>query len=501
VLENRQQGTTSWHLDIDQKAENHEIEGYAGATSVNKGGQIQMMVNLSTAAQFTMDIYRLGWYPQGTNPDGTSCAPSCGGRLMQHVGPLNGIHQANCPQVTTQNDPNFGMTECNWTPSYTLTVPTSWTTGNYIVKLKRADGRQLESYMTFVVRDDASTAPVLYSMDVATWQAYNFWGGAGNNNVGYDLYSRFNYVTGADTGSRAYTVSFDRPYAGEGSTDGAGLLLNWDFPMIRYVESKGYDISYVTSLDLETNPNLLVGHKVFVNTGHDEYYSDNMRTAVTNGLSAGVNLALFSANNFYFRTQYQSSAGGTPNRRMHCDKNALPGSTTYEWRLVAPTRTENTIGGVMLLGIANDRPYLVSNASSWIYGGTGLKTYTGNGTSGVITSGANQNALPGIVGYEFDARASTTASLSSWAQYEPPGIQSVGHSFEPAGDGNATNVYHDATLYTAPSGATVFSAGTIDWSWGVDDGYNDGYCNCFHGYTNAVTQRITQNIVDRLSGP
>ncbi len=31
--------------------------------------------------------------------------------------------------------------------------------------------------MTFVVRDDSSTAPIVYSMDATTWEAYNFWGG------------------------------------------------------------------------------------------------------------------------------------------------------------------------------------------------------------------------------------------------------------------------------------------------------------------------------------
>ena len=67
------------------------------------------------------------------------------------------------------------------------------------------------------------------------------------------------------------------------------------------MESKGYDMTYVTSADLETNQSLLSGHRVFVNTGHDEYYSDGMRTTITNGVAAGVDLALFSANNFYFR--------------------------------------------------------------------------------------------------------------------------------------------------------------------------------------------------------
>jgi hypothetical protein len=500
VLENRNQGTTSWQLDIDRKAENHQIEGYASATSVNKGGSINFMVSLSSSAQYTMDIYRMGWYPQGTNPDGSSCAPSCGGRLMQHVGPLNGSTQANCPTVTTQNDPNFGMTECSWTPSYTLNVPSTWTTGNYIVKLTRQDGQRLESYMTFVVRDDSSTAPIVYSMDVTTWQAYNFWGGAGNNNVGYDLYSRFNDVTGDNTGSRAYSVSFDRPYDGEAASDGAGSFFNWDFPMVRFMESKGYDITYVTSVDLEANPSVLTGHRVFTNTGHDEYYSDNMRARLANGIAAGVNMAFFSANNFYYRITWAPDGAGTNYRRIHCDKNALAGSTTFEWRLLSPPSPENQLGGVMLEGIANERPFLVFDASSWIYAGTGLHNYTGNGTTGVVTSGSNQNALPGIVGYEFDSRASAVQNLAQWSAYEPSTTHTVGHSYVPAGDGNASNVWSDSVLWTAASGATIFSSGTIAWSWGVDDGYNDGYCGCFHSYTNAATQRVTQNILDRLSG-
>ena len=502
VLENQHQGTTSWHFTEDRKAENHEIEGYASLTSVNKGSQIAFMVSLSSSAQYTMDIYRIGWYPQGTNPDGSSCAPSCGGRLMLHVGPLSGSRQATCPQVTTPSNPDFGLTECRWTPSYTLNVPASWTTGNYIVKLRRLDGANLENYMTFAVRDDSSTAPIVYSLDVTTWQAYNFWGGSGNSNVGYDLYARFNDVTGNNNGERAYTVSFDRPYSGEGSTDGAGLFMNWDYPLIRWMESKGYDMTYVTSVDLEGNQNLLNGHRVFVNTGHDEYYSDGMRTTIMNGIARGTNMAFFSANNFYFRSTWASNGTGAPYRRLHSDKNGLPGSTTYQYRHLSPALPENIIGGVMLQGVASDRPYLVSDASSWIYEGTGLTNYTGNGTSGVITSGPNQNALPGIIGYEFDARASTSPTLSAYASFDPPGLQTVAHSFVPAADGNGPwNVWHDAVLYTAPSGATVFSAGTIQWAFGLDAGYNSGYCGCGQSFVNSATQRVTENILNRFSAP
>ena len=108
VLENQNPGTTSWQLTVDHKALNQEIEGYASKTSVNKGSSIDFMVSLSSNnAQYTMDIYRMGWYPTGTNPDGTSCAPSCGGRLMLHVGPLSGIAPGDLPAVDDAERPGL----------------------------------------------------------------------------------------------------------------------------------------------------------------------------------------------------------------------------------------------------------------------------------------------------------------------------------------------------------------------------------------------------------
>ncbi len=500
MQENQQQGTTSWQFTNYAKATKHEIEGYASETSVDQGGQIQFMVSLSANAQYNMDVYRLGWYPHGTNPDGTSCAPSCGGRLMQHVGPLSGFTQPSCPQDATATDPTYGMTECQWTPTYTLNVPTSWTTGVYLVKLTRLDDG-LQNYMTFVVRDDSDNAPVVYSLDVNTWQAYNFWGGAGNNDTGITLYGRINDVTMQDLpGSRAYTVSFDRPYMDQGSEDGAGNLMDWDFPLIRWMESQGYNTDYVTDVDLETNPALLLNHRVFVNTGHDEYYSDNMRNGIKNAIAGGVNMAFFSANDIYQRVVFQSDYAGAADRRIFDDKGALPGSTTYEWRYLTPEQPENSILGVMQNGVATARPFLVSDANSWIYAGTGLVNYTGNGTTGVVTSGPGQNALPGLVGYEFDERAANASSLSPYVPSEPAGIDQVGHSFVPASD-NGVNAWSDATLYTAPSGATVFAAGTIQWAFAVDNGYNDGWCDCGSNVASPIGQRITANILNRLSAP
>ncbi|HKS70312.1 MAG TPA: choice-of-anchor D domain-containing protein, partial [Ktedonobacterales bacterium] len=491
-IENQQPGSTGWQFDNYNKENNHEIEGYASLTSVNQGGQISFLVSLSATAQYKMDIYRMGYYPQGTNPDGSPCSP-CGGRLMQSIGPLTGGKQPACP--TTKSGVDFGLIECNWTPSYTLTVPTNWTTGNYVVKLTRLDD-SLENYMTFVVRSDGVPADIVYSMDVTTWAAYNYWGGAGNNDVGYDLYGEDNDVTqGFISDNRAYEVSFDRPYMDGNSLDGAGNFFVWDYPMIRWMESQGYNITYVTDVDLETNPSLFSGRKVFVNTGHDEYYSDNMRANLQNALNAGVNLAFFSANNIGNRILWYPSSTGQPDRKIYCDKGQFPNSTTVAWRGLTPPQPENALIGVMSNGVASGRPFLVADASSWIYAGTGLVNY--NGT--VKTSPPGQNAIQGLIGYEFDTRADDDRSLSDFVSFQPPGLHTVGHSFVPASD-NSVNAWSDSTLYTAASGAMVFAAGTIQWSWGVDNGFNDGFCDCNLGYANTDSQIITANVLNRFVG-
>jgi len=46
----------------------------------------------------------------------------------------------------------------------------------------------------------------------------------------------------------------------------------------------------------------------------------------------------------------------------------------------------------------------------------------------------------------------------------------------------------------------VFAAGTIQWAWGVDNGFNDGFCSCNTGKANAVSQQITANILNKFIG-
>src|SRR2546427_8263977 len=107
VIENQQPGTSQWRIPVGSAATDGggQIKGYASATSVNKGQNITFYVSVNPSQTYTIDVYRMGWY-QGL-----------GGRLMQHIGPLNGVRQSTCPTNSTT-----GMIECQWAPSYTLTT-------------------------------------------------------------------------------------------------------------------------------------------------------------------------------------------------------------------------------------------------------------------------------------------------------------------------------------------------------------------------------------------
>src|SRR5436309_11916042 len=115
VTENQQPGSSAWQLTKAGDDVNGQIKGYGSATSVLQGGSLTLYVTVNPAQTYTIDFYRVGWYG------------GLGGRLELHAGPINGATQPSCP-----TDPSTGLIACNWTPGYTLTVPSDWTSGAYL---------------------------------------------------------------------------------------------------------------------------------------------------------------------------------------------------------------------------------------------------------------------------------------------------------------------------------------------------------------------------------
>ncbi len=455
VLENQQPGTDNWIIPDtgDQQADDvsNQIKGYAGATSVNLGGSLTFYVTVNPSQTFTIDFYRLGYY-QGL-----------GGRLMLSVGPINGVQQPACPIVDSSTD----LVACSWSAGYTLNVPNTWTDGIYFAVLTNANNFQ--NYVPFVVRNDSRSAALLYQESVNTFQAYNNWGG-------YSL-----YPYNSTGGHQAYKVSFDRPYA----DDGSGDYFGWETYMVSWLEQQGYDVTYSTSVDTDLNPGRLLTVKGFLSVGHDEYWTKAMYDAAQNARDAGVSLAFFGANDLYWQARFEPSGSGASDRVLVCYKtNAPPYATdpitatnptltTANWRVPPVNRPEQSLLGVQFTAQTGDTwdntvSFQVSNNANWIYAGTGL---------------ANGATIPLITGYEADRQ---------WSGFPTPPYQGqtyalvAGSPFKDYPSGASDS--HNAAVYEAPSGAWVFSTGTMGWNFALGRA----------GYTNAAIQTITANVLNKF---
>jgi phosphodiesterase/alkaline phosphatase D-like protein len=450
VCENDLPGNPQSEWDING-AGDPTIQGFATDISVNRGQLVRFKI-ATNASSYRLDIYRVGYY------DGL------GARKVATVQPSVSLPQS---QPACLSDPTTGLVDCgNWAQSASWTVPSGAASGVYLAKLIRADTGGA-SHIVFIVRDDDGRSDILFQTSDTTWQAYNSYGGN-------SLY------TGSPAG-RAYKVSYNRPFITRGDFGGLGMrsfLFNAEYPMIRWLEGNGYEVSYFTGVDSDRRGAEILEHKVFLSVGHDEYWSGGQRANVEAARAAGVNMAFLSGNEMFWKTRWENSidGSGTPNRTLVTYKETLfgakvdplPNVWTGTWRdpRFSPpadgNRPENALTGTAF--VANDRRYDPMTVS----GAYGRLRFWRNTSVAALPADGVANFAAGILGHEWDedpdngARPAGLIHLSSTTLNIHAQLLDYGSQY---GAGTAT---HHLTMYRHASGALVFGAGTVQWSWALD---------------------------------
>jgi hypothetical protein len=479
--ENHVAGTDLWQLPRDGTG---GVEGYFDDVSVSPGDQLVLRMR-AVAASASVYVYRLGWYG------------GAGGRL---VGRWPGV--AVAPQPAAVRDPSTGWLACRWSAALRLTVPAGWVTGTYVAVMRPAGGEP--QWATFIVREPAvapgapsaatpgpgSRAPILFVSSVTTEQAYNAWGGR-------SLYA--DNSSGAPTvagSARAVKVSFDRPYL---RTRGAGTHLAWELPFVRWQEAHGYDVGYCADLDLGRHPEVASGRRLLIVAGHPEYWSPGMRSTLEQAIAAGANVAFFSGNEMYWRVRFEDagqpsrgSLGTDParGRTLVCYRDPSldplaatdPPAATSAWGKPPAARPEGLVVGLSYGQVCDGLADLVVSAPDhWAFHGTGLRA---------------GDRIARLVGTEFDTWDPDPASRPDNVALLCASPVRARLSGDDAA-GTTTQATQNSAIYTAPSGATVFAAGTMTWGWGLDDWGDRAYM----GETTPVDARagrITANLLDRL---
>ncbi len=418
IKENQRPGTTAWKITGPQSATG--IMGYSNRPQATYGQRVDLYVS-TTATSFVVQAYRMGYY-QGK-----------GARLVWTSKPIAGAVQPQCPA-----SPPLYMVQCNWTMSTSFVVTKAFVQGDYLLKLVGNQGQQ--SYVPLTVWDPSSHATYVVMNAVFTWQAFNPFGG-------YDLYQGGPPGPGYPPPDRSRIVSFDRPYA---NGNGSGGFLSIEYPLVRFMEQHGLDVTYWTDINLALNGQQLANHKALLSLGHDEEWSLRMRNNAVAAHAKGVNLAFFGASPILRKVRLAPSPLG-PNLEMvnYRDPQADPlygvdnARVTQNWWGQPPANLPaSTLVGDSYNGYNNNQsfPLVVTDPNSWLYAGTGLK---------------QGSTLPGLLYSDFDGYDP--------AKPNPSDVQILAHSPVVIGFSNA-KMYADTTYWTGLKGkGGVFESGTNNW--------------------------------------
>ncbi|WP_156349935.1 N,N-dimethylformamidase beta subunit family domain-containing protein [Archangium gephyra] len=413
--ENRQPGDPRWRGGA--AAAEGQLEAYTSTESAEAGESVGVKVSTRTETTITAELFRMGYY------GGT------GARKVWSGGPWQTREQATCERHVTT-----ARIECDWTDTFSIPVDPAWRSGLYVVKLTRADGTM--RFVPFVIRDRRA-ADILYTPNFTTYQAYNTWGGT-------SLYFDAAWTTPF---GRAREVSFNRPYK---DSNGAGKTFFLDINFIQLMEKHGYDVTYGTQLDFVRFSNFVEGIGTFVSAAQDEYWPEQERDQLDAAIQrpdGKTSLVYFGGNGGYWRVRFEKDARGGL-RNMVCYKNESDldpqQGSTVRFRDPPNPRPESNLFGGMYEGWQLVMfPMVVTDASHWLFEGTGL-------TQGTL--------LQGLLGYEYDKHFP-----------ELPGAPAGLHvsMTSPVVSGEGVPSYSTAVDRTLPSGRLVFSAGSICWGLGL----------------------------------
>jgi hypothetical protein len=445
VAENALPGTQGWNAGTNGPVSG--IDGYTSQLSVTPGQDVQLHITAAAGTRYRIEIYRLGWY-QGIGARLLTCVPSCTS------------DEAAAPRPPTPAlDPVTGYVDAGWPVTDDVTTGSNWVSGYYMAKLVVTVGAAGQvRFIPFVVRETSPVSPILVQVPVNTWEAYNNWGG------------KSLYTAGSTGGVAATVVSFNRPFI----TTGLNWPMAYEYPLVRFLESRGYFVSYATDIDTDQGVDAPGARSLVITAGHDEYWTKQIRDQLDAAQSTGTNLVVMGANTGYWQMRYDPTYRTIYEYRSALlDPDPNPATKTVRFRQLTPSRPECALEGEQETGGLNASP---ANPNFSVATGA-LTNPWFNGTGFTQPS-----QITGVVGYEWDTAGQ-------------PGCPVVQTLFTWSG----TNVYGapstaTSTMFTAPSGARVFDAGSFQFSWALDS----------YGHAppvNPSAQLFMQNVLDDLSRP
>ena len=431
---------------------------------------------------------------------------------------------------------------CGWPVEASFIVPDHWKSGFYRIVLTTPEGEVGEAF--FVLRAAHPTSRILWTIETNTWNAYNYYGGASTYTSDLKSYSHgashVSFLRPMPKGFLSLPADHPRltntgkpdasvPYAtwaeehGMTFWSGAASWGHWGRTFATWLEEEGIDVDYAVSSDLEMRPELVSPYTLLLAVGHDEYWSWGMRDTVEAFVASGGNAVFLTGNTAFWQVRLEQGGQQMVAFKAAVESDPVMGTAeerrnTGIWSHHLTRRPENRMTGLSFTRggygrIAGATPassggYTVYRHRHWALDGTGL------------SYGDQLGAAHAIIGYELDGCAlrledglpyptgedGTPAgfevvALAPAALFDrdtaPAGMypddaltdlelvaKQVTGACDPAAQAKFAHGHAVMGTFEVPGGGTVFSAGTTEWAFALED---------------PQVARITRNVLARLS--
>jgi hypothetical protein len=469
--ENLEPGVPPAEWDIAGGSDDANLLGFTTNYSYAPGETVQFKIHAALLpASYSLTIYRVGWY---------------GGNGARRVATLVQNAPVSQPACQSTVDP----ADCsNWSVTDVWPIPPGQVSGIYLAKLlPNPVGASNGSQILFVIRDDTGGSDILFQTDDPTWMAYN-------------PYPTADIFGGTPTSlyNGAARVSYDRPHR-RAVAEYIRSFWGAQLHLVRFLERNGYDVSYFAGVDAARRGSEIAEHRVWISSGHDEYWSREMRDAVDAARDAGTNLIFLSGNLMYWKTRWENGfrteVGYKTAMHSHADDPDALTSTWRDVRFEKPTdlaEPENSTTGLIFgTNGSSEAPLEVPAADGE------LRLWRGTAAQSAGACDVTEMA-PNTVGFEWDHdqdnghrpaglfRLSST-NIPHAAVLYGAGTGAAGGAFPP--NGQAT---HHVSMYRAPSGALVFASGSVQWSHGLGRTHLPG---AIGGQDDVTLMQATANLL------
>lgn len=326
---------------------------------------------------------------------------------------------------------------CDWSDTFTLTVPADWDSGVYSAACTDADGNMCD--ITFVVKPapaDRSRVAVLANAN--TWLAYNGWGGQSK----YSGLAR---------------TSFLRPMPGA-APDGELHLTRGELWVLGWLEREGFQSDVYSDIDFHNEGCDAGQYACLIVSTHPEYWTTQMYDHASAYLDAGGSLVYVAGNGIFEVGEYDHD------QTEMLFRLGIEGGPREDALFRQVGRPERS-----LLGIATERcgvpgsPFVVQFADHELFAGTGVSNGDVFGNSGLNTGIGNGKASAWEVDTSNGPGAVSTSltDCALDARVVPPSVLPPGLTLLAVGEPDARGVGADMTYYDHPGGGFVFAAGSL----------------------------------------